>query len=240
MFGLALASCSGSETQLGNAVSGPGPSVPEESTPDPTPAAPVSDSLEETASVSMALINVPSDALCLEFAITPTGGTWGAKTQLFTITPGAGSATLTMNALPSGSANVAARTFGVACAQVVASTSPTWVSAGPVSVTLVAGQTISASIVLRKPGAIQITASFDDATVTITPAAKDFGLLQVGGTFVTIFTVTNLGTAAVPLTPPAVGGTDASQFAIALTNCDTSLPAGSNCGSPIVPVGVAA
>jgi len=179
----------------------------------------------------LALINAPSDALCLELTIIQTTSTWGGKTQLFDITPGT-SPTLTMNGLPSGSASLAARSFGVACAQVQASTSPTWITAGTVPVTLVAGQTVSTTVVLRRPGGVQVTATFDDGSggLTITPSAKDFGAAQVTGVTAATLTVTNSGTTAVALpTPPAISGTDSTQFMTLLNGCGTSVAAGATC-----------
>jgi hypothetical protein len=179
----------------------------------------------------LALINAPSDALCLELTIIQTTSTWGGKTQLFDITPGT-SPTLTMNGLPSGSASLAARSFGVACAQVQASTSPTWITAGTVPVTLVAGQTVSTTVVLRRPGGVQVTATFDDGSggLTITPSAKDFGAAQVTGVTAATLTVTNPGTTAVALpTPPAISGTDSTQFMTLLNGCGTSVAAGATC-----------
>jgi hypothetical protein len=184
---------------------------------------------EGTASVSLSLINVPSDALCLELSVSPAAGTSGGKTQLFDITAGS-SPTLSMTGLASGSANLSARSFGVPCAQVLASTSPTWVSAGPVAVSLVAGQIASTAIVLRKPSGISVTATFDDGSLSITPSTKNFGGVQVGGTSASAdFSVVNPGTAAVSLTVPIITGGDSSQFQIVQNGCGTTLAAGASC-----------
>ena len=209
--GMLLIACHGRDAQLGKTGEPGGDGVS-----------------EEMASVSMALVNVPNDALCLELSIFPTTGTWGGRTQLFDITPGS-SPTLTLNGLPSGNASLGARSFGVPCSQVTSSTSPTWITAGPVPVTLVAGQPVSTSVVLLRPGYVQVTATFNDGTPTITPSTKDFGAVQVGGTASATFSVTNPGTAALALTAPAFTGTDASQFQVLQNGCGTSLAAGSTC-----------
>jgi hypothetical protein len=216
--GLVLTACNGSDAHFGS----------KEGTSAGDPASASDESLERTASISLALVNAPSDALCLELAIAPTTSTWGGKSQLFDITPGS-SPTLTMNGLPSGSASLAARSFGVACAQVQASTSPTWVSAGAVPVTLVAGQTVSTTIVLRRPGGIQVTASFDDGTLTLSPTTKDFGSVQITGYLSSSIAVTNPGTAAISLSAPTLSGTDASQFSVIQNGCGTSVAAGATC-----------
>ncbi len=182
----------------------------------------------ETAALSLLLVNAPSDALCLQLAVFPAAAMSGGKTQLFDITPGS-SPTLGMTGLPSGNANLTASAFGVPCAQVQASTSPTWVSAGPVAVTLVAGQTLTTSIVLRKPSAIQVTATFDDGSLSITPNVMDFGVTQVGGSATATFSVVNPGTVAVTLSAPTLTGTDASQFQVYQNGCGATLEAGAAC-----------
>jgi hypothetical protein len=219
---LALASCTGSDAQLSVTNAGA------EGAPVGGPAVAAGEAPEETASVSLALINVPADAACLELVVTPTDKTWGTKSQLFTITPGAASATLTMGALPSGSATIAARTFNVACAQVTASTSQTWVTASSVPLTLVAAQTATVSIVLRKPSAVQVTASFDDAALTITPNPIDLGGIGLGFMNYTFYTVNNSGSATASI-PASLSGTDLADFSLTANGCGATLAAGASC-----------
>jgi hypothetical protein len=179
----------------------------------------------------MELVNVPADALCLELTIAPTAAPLGGKTQLFDITPGS-SPTLTMDGLPAGPATITARAFGAACAPNPSAGSPTWVSAGSVTVTLVAGQTISAAIVLRRPGNVQVTATFDDGTLVIEPNTMNFLGVAIGSNFGATFTVTNASAAAVSLPATAISGTDAAQFtAPAVGTCvgTTTLAAGASC-----------
>jgi hypothetical protein len=182
-----------------------------------------------SASISLALVNVPTDALCLEFTITPTASPSGAKTQLFSVAPGT-SPTITMDGFPAGQATITARGFDIDCAQVQASTTLTWVSAAPVTLTLVSSQTVNASIVLRRPGNVQITATFDDGALTISPNPMTFPIVAIGTGATVNFTVTNSGTTTVTLPTATISGTDASQFSNApIGTCGPSLAAGATC-----------
>jgi hypothetical protein len=181
----------------------------------------------------MALVNAPADALCLELSVAPTTSASGGRIQLFDVTPGS-SPLLTLGGLPSGSATLSARSFGVACAQVQASTTPTWVASGPVPVTLVAGQPVSTSVVLVRPGSLQVSATFNDGTPTIAPTTKDFGGVQIGGVVPASFAVTNPGTAAITLPTPTINGTDSAQFQVLQNGCSTSLAAGATCSITVV------
>jgi hypothetical protein len=223
LVGAGLVSCNGADNQVEEPGAPPVGGITGEG-----PASAAAGSPEETASVSLALTNVPSDALCLELTVAPTGGTIGGKTQLFDLTPGASSVNVTLDGLPAGGANLSARGFGVACAQVQASSKPTWVSAGSVPLTLVAGQTATASLTLRKPSAVQVNATFDDGKLVITSHANDFGATQVGGTINSGFTLTNTGTTTVSLSAPTITGADASQFLTAGNPCPSINP-GQSC-----------
>lgn len=192
----------------------------------------------------MELINVPADALCLELTVAPTASPVGGKTQLFDITPGT-SPTLAMDGLAAGPANITARAFGATCAPSPSATTPSWVSAGPVAVTLVGGQTVNAAVVLRRPGNVQITATFDDGLLTIAPATMDFLGVAIGSNFGTTFTVTNTSMVAIPVPPATIIGTDAAQFtALAAGSCAGmgTLAPGASCtlGASFVPTTVGA
>jgi len=69
------------------------------------------------------------------------------------------SPTIAMDGLAPGAATLTSRTFGVACAQVQATTPITRIVGAPVSVAMVAGQTANVAIVLRRPGNMQVTAT---------------------------------------------------------------------------------
>ena len=201
----------------------------DDSNSDETPAG------NRNASLTLALVNVPVDALCLELAIAPTASPLSGKSQLFNITPGT-SPSLTMGGLPAGQATITARAFSITCTQVQASTTPTWVSAAPVTPTLVAGQTVSVSIVLRRPGTVLVTATFDDGSLTMSPSTVDFGGIGVGSSSLVAYTVTNPGTTTVTLTGPTISGTDASQFSAmaSMSSCVSVLAAGANCSGVVI------
>jgi hypothetical protein len=86
---------------------------------------------DDTASIVLALTTVPSDVSCLEVTVT------GAQTtvQRFDVTPNQ-AATITVPGLASGAATISERAFAVPCAQVTATTTPTWLSTMAVPVTL--------------------------------------------------------------------------------------------------------
>jgi len=181
-----------------------------------------------TSAIIMALVSVPSDALCLEIAVVPTANPLAETTRRFDITPGT-SPTISMDGLPAGDATLTERAFAVACAQVQANTVATWVSAAPVTLTLVAGQTSTAQVVLRRPGNVQITTTFDDGSLTVSPSAVAFGSAAVGSGSLGIVTLTNSSSISLTVTVGTVSGTDASQFSFHGTNCSDTLAAGATC-----------
>ena len=186
---------------------------------------------EGTSSIVMSLVNVPSDALCLEISIAPTADPLSAQRQLFTLTPGT-SPTLTMGGLPAGPATITELAFGIACAQVQSGTTPTWVSAAPVTLNLVAGQTVTAAVVLQRPGSVQITSTFDDGSLSVTPAQLSFGDVALGLGAGKTITVTNSSSAQVQVPTGTVSGANASEFfryGPLNGECATYLDAGQSC-----------
>jgi hypothetical protein len=188
---------------------------------------------DRTASVAVALVSAPNDALCLEIATTPTASPLGEESQLFTLTPGT-SSTVTMSGLLAGEIAITARAFSISCGQVQSSTAPTWVSAAPVTLTLVAAQTVPANIVLRRPSNVQITATFDDSAFAVTPTSLSFGSLSLGNSASLSLTVTNSSAVSVTLPTATISGTDASQFALGTSTCSSTLAASVSCVINIV------
>ena len=185
-----------------------------------------SDGADSTSSIAMALVDVPDDALCLEVTVTPAANPSGAQTELFTITPGT-SATITMDGLPAGSATITERAFGVACGQVQSDTAPTWISAVPVTVTLVPGQTVAVEIVLQRAGQVQITTTFDEGSLALSPAAMSFGDVTVGSSTTLTMAVTNTSGTTITLGAATASGADASQFSISAAPSTAGCQAGS-------------
>src|SRR5262245_1725367 len=95
------------------------------------------DGPEALGRVEIALMNVPSDVLCVQ--VIAAGSR--AISSLFTVTPG-GSTTFTMPGVPPGSVTFSGGAFPNACATITPATVPTWI-ADVKTVTIVAGATTS-------------------------------------------------------------------------------------------------
>jgi hypothetical protein len=67
--------------------------------------------------------------------------------------------------------------------------------------------------------------------LVITPSAVNFGGIGVGSVSAVLYTVTNPGATAAPLTVPTLSGTDAAHFLVveSMTSCLGSLGAGESC-----------
>ncbi len=65
----------------------------------------------------------------------------------------------------------------------------------------------------------------------LTPAAANFGSVQIGQTATQTLTLTNAGNAALPITNAAISGT---QYTIATTTCGANLAAGASCSYAVV------
>jgi len=193
---------------------------------------------DDTASIVLALTTVPSDVSCLEVTVT------GAQTtvQRFDVTPNQ-AATITVPGLASGAATISERAFAVPCAQVTATTTPTWLSTMAVPVTLTPGQITDVTIVLRRAGQVRVTTDFQDgtgATFSVSPAAVAFG--NVGLAFVAnaVLNITNTGTTAMASPALALAGPDVALFSIQVPTagnlpCATlsSLPPGAICSTAV-------
>jgi hypothetical protein len=224
---LALVSC------LGGVVL-PSCADPQGARTEPSEGAP-----NRNAVIAATLVNVPGDALCLELSLSSSAIPSDTWTKLFSITPGT-SPTVEMDGLPPGAATLTARTFGLPCTQVQAGTPITWIVALPVSLNLVAGQTVSASIVLRRPGSVQVTATFDDGSLTLAPADHDFGNVAPGASSAPfIFTFTNGGQAPVDFALPPNASLAPFYVDMATSTCllGTTLPAMSSCQLVVIFVG---
>jgi hypothetical protein len=102
--------------------------------------------------------NVPSDVKCIELTVVGPGAT---VTRAFDVTPSQ-AANMTATGLPIGTVTLTEGAYNAACSQVTSQTPLTWVSAAPVVVQLVAGQSTAVSIDLRRAGTVVITTSFTD------------------------------------------------------------------------------
>ena len=87
------------------------------------------------------------------------------------------------------------------------------------------------------PQAVSLSGTTPAATApqaALTPATANFGSVTIGSTSsAQTFTLTNAGTAALPITSVGLTGTNATLFALASNNCGTSLAAGAACNVTI-------
>jgi hypothetical protein len=175
---------------------------------------------EPLTQVTLALMSVPNDVLCLE--VTVTGST--TVTKKVDVAPGT-SALITVTGVPIGPATIDEKGYSVACNMVVTGvTQPTWVSAMPASVTLAAGTTTDVTIVLKRPPAVRITNDFQDSPkLTSTPMVVTFAApVTVGGMAVTQdVVVSNTGTVPAPFAA-AMTGSDAAHFSVTTSGCPAS------------------
>jgi hypothetical protein len=121
---------------------------------------PAADSNEsvESGALMLSTPNVPSDVKCIELTVVGPGAT---VTRAFDVTPSQ-AANMTATGLPIGTVTLTEGAYNAACSQVTSQTPLTWVSAAPVVVQLVAGQSTAVSIDLRRAGTVVITTSFTD------------------------------------------------------------------------------
>ncbi|MBC8132584.1 MAG: hypothetical protein H7X95_06355, partial [Deltaproteobacteria bacterium] len=116
---------------------------------------------EDVALVVLQLAMVPADVRCIEVSITGSQ----TLTQKFDVMPGQTTA-LSIPNLTAGAVTINERAFSVACASVVATTAPTWVAQAPAMVTLVIGQTVDLTLVMKRPPGVRINNDFQDGNTT--------------------------------------------------------------------------
>jgi hypothetical protein len=171
---------------------------------------------DELTQITVALMTVPADVLCVEITVSGTTTT----TKRVDVTPGA-AALITVTGVAIGPATIDEKAYNVACSMVVPGvTMPTWVATAPVSVTLAAGQTTDVPIVLKRPPQIRISNDFQDSPIlTATPAPVVFGTATTGGAALTqTVTVSNAGTVPAPF-QAAMTGSDAAHFSVTPLGC---------------------
>ena len=118
--------------------------------------------------VRLTTTTIPTDVLCL--SLTAEGLTTTVRN--FDVAPNQ-TPTLTATGLPTGSVTLTESAYNVSCSQVTTTTPPDWISDSPVVVELIPGQTVSATIVLRRAGKVVVTTTFVDNV--------DGGVVEDGG-----------------------------------------------------------
>lgn len=180
------------------------------------------------STVVLALTLVPGDARCVRVTVS------GAQkvVRSFDVNPMT-QASMALGGLPLGQFTVTQEAFAVGCAMVTAETAATWVSAAPVTVSLTAGQTMSISIVLRRPAGLSVTADFQDGMgplqLTLAPGNfvfRDTALQGRGA--LSSFTITNNTGVAAPFSP-SLSGPDRDQFRFFGAPCEGTLAGGASC-----------
>jgi beta-galactosidase len=116
----------------------------------------------ESGELMLTTTSVPSDVKCIVLTAVGPGAT---VTRSFDVTPSQ-SASMSATGLPTGSVTLSEGAYNATCSSVTAQTPLTWVSAAPVVVQLVAGQSTAVSIELRRPGGASITTTFNDGLET--------------------------------------------------------------------------
>ena len=114
----------------------------------------VGNNAEDTGTISLDLLNAPSDAACLRLAIK--GATVAVRSFSLATTQ---KTTLTATGLPIGQVEVTGEAFGTACSQLTTESVATYVS-DVASATLVDGQTASIALTLHKAGSANISVDF--------------------------------------------------------------------------------
>jgi hypothetical protein len=134
-------------------------------------------SAPDDGAVVLALRVVPRDVRCVRVVVT------GRRTvsRAFDVTPGA-AANLAMTGLPLGSASIYEEGYDAGCDGLVSLTMPVSTAVAPVSRTIVAGRPVMVEALMQRPAAVQVSALLDDAPVTLTPTARDYGDVPVGRT----------------------------------------------------------
>jgi hypothetical protein len=114
----------------------------------------------DVGGVAIALIQAPSDALCLR--VTSTGSR--TVSRLFPLTPGA-TPVLLMERLPSGVNQLDAQAFALTCAGLTAppAASPTWVAEAPVFIHIDSGVLAEASLKMIRNGRASVGIDFEAA-----------------------------------------------------------------------------
>ena len=186
--------------------------------------------------VVLALTTVPADVKCVRVMVAGSE----TVTRTFSVTPN-NPATLMVTGLPLGPVVITEAAFDALCADIVANTVATWVSQAPLMLTLNPGTPVSATIILRRPGGLNLSNDFqENLSLVIVPASKDFGSQALGTVGASqTFTVTNMGATTSP--PLSITLSNTADFALAGGTCNgATLPAAAICTAVVTftPVGM--
>ena len=109
-----------------------------------------------TGTVALAVMQVPSDTLCIEITVV------GSRTvsDYETVTPGS-SATIPLDGLPIGLDTFTGAAYGVPCSQVTSSTVPIWIT-DPITATVKAGTAVSVPLEFHRNGLATVVPDFND------------------------------------------------------------------------------
>jgi hypothetical protein len=116
----------------------------------------------ETGEVELAVTTIPSGVAAL---VIKTMSGLNEANHCFNVTAGA-SAKVTMPGLPAGQVTIVANAYNVACTP-SSSTAASWLS-DPTVVAVMAGGTVSARLVMRKAGKIDVTVDFSSCASNLT------------------------------------------------------------------------
>lgn len=108
----------------------------------------------EFGEVTAELTTVPTGVTCVRLTSSN-----GAITKLNTVSAGSGSSSASIGQLPIGETNIRAEAFGIACASVTGSTTPTWVSQ-EVAVDILPTETAAIRIVLVPAASTSVALDF--------------------------------------------------------------------------------
>ena len=186
--------------------------------------------------------NAVATSTAPQAALTPATANFGSVTvgttsssQLFTLM-NSGNAALSITSVSLGGANAAA--FAIP----TMTCGPTLAAGDSCSITITFSPTAAGndSAVLNVVDAVGtqtstlagtgVAAASTAPQAALTPATADFGSVNVGSASpAQTFTLTNAGTAALPVTSVTLTGTNASAFTLGTNTCGSSLAAGASC-----------